>query len=135
YVGVRRGLLMPDAAKPDLGKADPGKADPGSRNWRDILRARGVNHVVVYSNEDRHAEVVMRHLLSQEQEWPLLYLQGRTAIFGWRPQGPQGPGQDPQVRDPQVRDLFRNLELPNLDRLVFAAEDTETEAPGAAPVR
>jgi tetratricopeptide (TPR) repeat protein len=121
YVAVRRGLLMQDA----------GGQGFGSRKWRDILRARGVNHVVVYSNEDRHAEVVMRHLLSQEQEWPLLHLQGRTAIFGWRPQGTEVPHHGQDRRAP---DLFRNLELPNLDRLVFAA-DSQTEAPGAAPVR
>jgi tetratricopeptide (TPR) repeat protein len=109
YVAVRRGLLMQDA---------------GGRNWRDILRARGVNHIVVYSNEDRHTEIVMRHLLSQEHEWPLLYVQGRTAIFGWRPGGPG--------RDREIPDAFRDLELSNLDRFVFAAAGEPTEAPLAA---
>jgi tetratricopeptide (TPR) repeat protein len=98
YVAVRTGLL----------------AGPGAEttNWRDILRTHKINHVVVYSKDELQTEIAFANLLRQNREWPLLYLGGGAAIFGWR---------DPA--DADTARLFTALEK-NLDHLAYDSHET-----------
>jgi tetratricopeptide (TPR) repeat protein len=68
YVAVRRALLAGPSAK---------------TGWRGILRGRHVNHVVLYDSNAERVQTVYHYLVRNEQEWPLLLLSGRTAVFGW----------------------------------------------------
>ncbi len=71
FVAIRKGLLASGDQNPD-------------EEMRALLRHWHINHVVVYNNNQRLTYQVMSHLLVRPQEWPLLYLGGRVAIFGWR---------------------------------------------------
>ncbi len=68
YVTIRRALLDGPSVKAD---------------WRRILRDRHVNHVVLYDSHAQYVQTVYGHLVRNEKEWPLLFLTGRTAVFGW----------------------------------------------------
>ncbi|MBM4069307.1 MAG: hypothetical protein FJ271_10225 [Planctomycetes bacterium] len=86
FVAVRAGLL----ARPDSEKTD----------WREILRKREIGYVVAYSNNLAEVERVVAHLLRMPGEWPLLYLGGGAAVFGWRdPQLGKGANPDPAELD------------------------------------
>jgi hypothetical protein len=69
YVTVRQSLL--DDA--------PSKID-----WRRILRAGNIDHVVLYDNNPERMQAVYRRLAQRPDEWFLMAVEGRTAIFGWR---------------------------------------------------
>jgi tetratricopeptide (TPR) repeat protein len=99
YVAVRKGLL-----------ARPGSE---STNWRVILRAHNINHVVIYSNNAAEVEAAVGNLVQMKQEWPLLYLQKGAAIFGWR---------DPE-RPLVAADPFTGLEK-NLEQLAYSPKET-----------
>lgn len=131
FEAVRTGLL---------GTAERG-AGP---DWRAVLRARHVNHLIVHSHDGIEAVRLVGRFVSAPSEWPLLYLRGRTLIVGWH--DPTRP----------ARDEFAALRL-DLDRRAFdpitadtapaegSALQTETErsrwddfiepAPSAAPER
>src|SRR5205085_1805509 len=52
-------------------------------DWQQIFRDRSINHVIVSGPSwDRTAPIVGR-LLADPVQWTPLYLDGRTAIFGW----------------------------------------------------
>jgi tetratricopeptide (TPR) repeat protein len=96
YVAVRNGLL--------------GRPGADSTNWRDLLRAHHINHVVIYSNNAGEAEQALANLLRMKREWPLLYLGGGAAIFGWRDplRDRAGDSSASAKRDPFL-DLEKNL--------------------------
>jgi hypothetical protein len=108
YAAVRRALLGQEGA-PD-------------RDWRAVLRRRHVNHVILYDREAERLGRVLYRLYRNPQEWPLLYEDGRTLIFGWR--DPQRPSQP---------DAFAGMAA-DLDRAAFHPAD-EQKAPTAWPGR
>jgi tetratricopeptide (TPR) repeat protein len=69
YVTVRRALLTGLDAKAD---------------WRSILRAHRINHVIVYDSNHERIQTVYQRLAANATEWFPLSLTGRTALFGWR---------------------------------------------------
>jgi tetratricopeptide (TPR) repeat protein len=109
----------------DKGVLDAGLADairgaaeaPG--NWRGRLRKLGVNHIIVYDTDGGRLFAALTRLLTDPEQWPLLYLEGNLAVFGWR--DPARPGS---------AELFRGLRL-DFDRLAFHPSKKE-EAPRRA---
>jgi hypothetical protein len=69
-----------------------GRPTPQGRDWRAVMRQRDIDHVVLYSNDQRRVEAAVFHLSADSREWVPLFWQGRTVIFGW-----QDPAQ-PQKR-------------------------------------
>ncbi len=77
-----RGLL-------DAGLADAVLGEPDAPDdWEDRLRAAGVDHVIVYHADRERLLAALSVLLGEPGRWPLLYLEGDLAVFGWR--GPDG---------------------------------------------
>jgi hypothetical protein len=74
YVTVRRALL---------GSASRRERDR-EKDWRSILRAHRINHVVVHDSNSERVDTVFRRLVRDEQEWELIGLAGQTAIFSWK---------------------------------------------------
>jgi tetratricopeptide (TPR) repeat protein len=71
------------------------------------LRQQGIDHVIVYDRDRDKLAAALERLLSEPRQWPLLYVEGDLAIFGWR---------DPeQATD---TDRFRGWELA-VNRLAF----------------
>jgi tetratricopeptide (TPR) repeat protein len=109
------------AVHKDLGRDDAGPADEaeaGARAaWRRILRKRDVRFVIVPTGDRERDLMAAIPLLSNPAEWAPLYLDGRSAIFGWR-------------SDPAGPDPFAALRL-DFRRLAFGAE--AEKAPRTAP--
>ncbi len=59
-------------------------APDAPRDWRQRMRAEGVNHVIVYEPDPARLFATLRRLLADPEQWPLLYLEGDLAVFGWR---------------------------------------------------
>jgi tetratricopeptide (TPR) repeat protein len=73
YAAVRRALA-----------AGPLTERGAATDWRQVLRARRVDHVVLYDTGVGTSTAVLRRLAADPDEWPLLYLGGGVAVFGWR---------------------------------------------------
>jgi hypothetical protein len=71
YVAVRRQLLGHSLSIAEWNE------------WRNILRARHINHIIVYDSNSERVDTVFRRLIRDEQEWQLIGLTGHTAIFSW----------------------------------------------------
>jgi tetratricopeptide (TPR) repeat protein len=78
-------------------------------DWAERLRARGIDHVIVYDPDQARLLAALRWLSAEPEEWPLLYREGSLAVFGWRDAAKGGHGS---------ADRFRGREL-NLNRLAF----------------
>jgi tetratricopeptide (TPR) repeat protein len=103
-----------------LGEPEPKPGTPV--DWPKRMRAAGVRHLVLY-DADRDALLgALERLLADPRQWPLLYLEGDLAIFGWRDPG-----------DPNAATAFQGLEL-DLDRLAFHPR-LDQQAPPAGPER
>jgi tetratricopeptide (TPR) repeat protein len=96
-----RGLLDAGLAAALLGRPD------APDDWEERMRAAGVDHVVVYDADRERLLDALSSLLGEPGRWPLLYLGGDLAVFGWR--GPAGP---------EAEDPFRGRGL-DLNRLAF----------------
>jgi tetratricopeptide (TPR) repeat protein len=84
---------------------------------KDRMRAAGITHAIVYdTNRDRFFRALGK-LLEDPRQWPLLYVKGNLAIFGWR---------DPDAKG--VVDPFRAWEL-DANRLAFHPAP-DKKAPG-----
>ena len=61
-------------------------------DWMDQMRAAGINHVIVHAPDGSGLLAALQALLADPLHWPLLYLEGDLAVFGWRDpdQGPDG---------------------------------------------
>lgn len=106
----------------DLHLASALRGDPGApAEWEPLLRSAGINHVVVYDSDRNRLLSVLDRLLAEPAQWPLLYLEGDLAVFGWR---------DPLAAS--MPDSFKEWEL-NLDRLAFQPVQ-EARAPWAGPM-
>jgi hypothetical protein len=101
----------------DLGREDP-QLTAAIRGELELdgpqrMRAEGIDHVIVYDPEPGRLYATLERLLLFPREWPLLYLEGDVAIFGWR---------DPGL--PEDVDPFRDRRL-DLHRLAFHPEGTK----------
>lgn len=69
YVTVRRTLFGDNSSTAD---------------WRSILRARQVNHLILYDSNPERERAIYGRLVRKSADWFLLDLAGRSAIFGWK---------------------------------------------------
>src|SRR5262249_48964737 len=96
---------------------------PGApEDWPERMRGAGINHVIVYSPDLGQGAAALERLLADPVQWPLLYLEGGLAVFGWR---------DPAR--PREPDPFRGLEY-DLNRLAFHPDEVR-KAPRTRPDR
>jgi tetratricopeptide (TPR) repeat protein len=77
--------------------------------WAGRMRAANVDHVIVYDSDRGRLLTALERLLREPREWPLLYLEGDLAVFGWR---------DPKTPSAGRPDPFQGREL-DLNRLAF----------------
>lgn len=82
-----------------LGEAEDQTRSGG--DWREALRARGVNHVILHSGGVEPTEQIVMRLARSPDEWTLLYLRGRTAVFGWR--DPSAPAAENRLAPTPLR--------------------------------
>jgi tetratricopeptide (TPR) repeat protein len=75
--------------------------------WTQGLRSAGANHLIVYDSDHGRLFSILDRLFADPVQWPLLYVEGDLAVFGWR---------DPNAAEPA--DPFRKLEL-DLNQLAF----------------
>ncbi len=89
----------------------------GESDWRGILRARQVTHLIVYDRVDGRLMTVLRRLFAAPREWRPIYLRGRTVIFAWAA----------AERSGQAADL---AQLPSVDlsARAFAPDESEPTA-------
>jgi tetratricopeptide (TPR) repeat protein len=99
-----------------------GLSDLPPDEWRAVLRRRQIDHVIVSEADAGRLGVALSLLYRHPDEWPLLYEDGRTAVFGWR--DPERPGEP---------DRFAGLRL-DLDRAAFHPPD-DKKAPPSWPGR
>jgi tetratricopeptide (TPR) repeat protein len=85
---------------------------------RNILRERGADHLIVYDNDKKTALTWVQRLLQYPREWPLLDLDGHTAVFGWR-----------DLKEPEKRNAFANLSI-NLKTIAFQDPKEHPQAAG-----
>jgi tetratricopeptide (TPR) repeat protein len=72
------------------------------------LRTAGIDHLVLYDTDRGRLFATLVRLREDTQQWPLLYMEGQLAIFGWRDPAAAttGPGR------------FADVQL-DFDRLAF----------------
>jgi hypothetical protein len=109
-----------------LGQTESGKSSGG--DWRTVLRAHGVNHLILHVGSNPRTEQVVRRLAGLPDECPLLYLRGRTVVFGWR--DPQSPGAGNRLAELRVS-VDRRAFRPGPDDR--APLDGPDRGPGARP--
>jgi tetratricopeptide (TPR) repeat protein len=86
------------------------------------LRDANVDHVIVYDPDRGRLFAALERLLEQPDQWPLIYLEGDLAIFGWNNPLSPSPGAEDPVGG-------RGLDL---DRLAFQPS-REQQAPRKRP--
>jgi tetratricopeptide (TPR) repeat protein len=84
------------------------------------LRAAGINHVILYDPDHGRLSATLERLLGEPERWPVLFVKGDLAVFGWR---------DPAA--PEGTDPFRAWQL-DLNHLAFHPR-TDKKAPSKAP--
>jgi len=95
--------------------------------WRQQMRAEGIDHVFVYSADRDRLAAFLGDLVVDTEQWPLLYQEGDLAIFGWR-----DPGSSLQ-EDKERGDRFRGWQL-DLNQLAFhPPEDKKAPAEAVDP--
>jgi len=119
-------LLPPDAAE-DLVKLRRCFASAATQQqWadgRDIFRRWGLAHVILHQTDLKQNPAAVMRLFQQPDEWPVLFLNGSTVIFGWR---------DPEHPDPTLARRRLDLTVPALHPA--PDERAPMEAPAALPV-
>jgi|GEM_PF-6635587 len=74
-----------DVAKIQTGILGEGNSGTLAANdWRALMRAHKVNHLILHTGSNPRTEQVVSRLSGLPHEWALLYLRGRTVVFGWR---------------------------------------------------
>ena len=87
-------------------------------DWANRMRSARVTHLVVYDTDRARLFATLDRLLADPRQWPLLHLEGRVTVFGWR---------DPARID--SLDSISDGEA-NLDRLALRPR-SEAKAPAA----
>jgi tetratricopeptide (TPR) repeat protein len=94
--------------------------------WRGVLRARQVHHLILHNSAAQPVAPIVKRLSAAPEEWRLVYLRGRTVVFGWL--DPSKPG----AYDPMTPSGL------NLDRRAFhpaSADRAPPEWPGRGAAR
>ena len=141
-VTMRKQLsITPDDVTPEKYLAEvlapEGGADPTTFGGdsmeavRRIMRARGADHLVLYDNDKKTALLWVQRLLQYPQEWPLLDLEGHTAVFGWRD---FNKGNKPNAFANQGVDLKTIALLEPKDHPLAAQFQAPRTWPGREPV-
>jgi tetratricopeptide (TPR) repeat protein len=102
-----------------LAAAVRGEESAGA-GWEERMRSAGVDHVFVYDPDREGLLLTFGRLLADPHTWPLLYLEGDLAVFGWR---------DPNTAPD--RDRFAGLRL-DLDAVAFRSPG-QSLAPRTGP--
>jgi hypothetical protein len=81
---VRQGLMGagPAATEP------AGTASAGGGDWRAVLRARGVDHLVLGDRDPMRVRRVLQTVLAAPKEWCVLLQAGRVIVLGWHDPNP-----------------------------------------------
>jgi len=101
FCSEESGILDERLASAILGSAET------SEDWAEQMRAARIDHIIVYDSDFVRLFSAFNWFLDDAAQWPLLYLEGDVAIFGWH---------DPAHSD--GADRFRDWEL-NLNHLAF----------------
>jgi hypothetical protein len=97
------------------------RGDPGApRDWRARMRAAKIDHVIVYDTSGSRLFAALSRLLVDPDQWPLLYLEGDLAVFGWN---------DPAR--PTLSKRFAGLRL-DYERLAFQPTAAQKAPPKPA---
>jgi hypothetical protein len=125
---VRKALLG-ESDLPEGEDAQANRAGSPRADWRSVLRERHIDRLVMYDADGTRLSAPLRGLLVNSGEWPLLYIDGHTAVFGWR---------DPerfQTREPgtSAPDPFADLSV-DFKRLAYHPAE-EKKAPRNWPGR
>jgi tetratricopeptide (TPR) repeat protein len=84
------------------------RGDPDAPlDWDERMRSQRVDRVILYDPDRGRLFATLGRLLGDPAQWPLLYLEGDLAVFGWR---------DPRKKGSE--DLFQGREV-DLNRLAF----------------
>jgi hypothetical protein len=130
YIEVREAVLS--AAKAGSTPTEEGAAPRGlGEVWKETLEPLGelfreqkINHLVLHAESTTEPSVQllarMKPLLSDGKQWRLVYLDGRSAIFGWR------DPEDKGATDPWASEAYSTA------RRAFGPE-TKEPVPEAAP--
>src|SRR5262249_41000264 len=78
-------------------------------DWDQSMHAAGINYVIMYDSDHGRLCETMDRLLEDPQQWPLLYVEGYVAVFGWR---------DPDPDAAKAKDHFQGRQL-DLNHLAF----------------
>jgi tetratricopeptide (TPR) repeat protein len=103
FLTVRQALF----ASPNQIDGSNGLGETRNKDWRDLLRSRHINHLILHDSDLRRISIPLRRLLAYPEEWSLLYLDGRTAVFGW--QDPAVPERDNVLAGLQVDFIRRGF--------------------------
>lgn len=117
FVDARPGVFPADAAVDYAAIRFALAEDQSGIDWRAILRARKVDHVIVYDRDRSRMTRVLRRLGGSPEEWPLLYADGGVSVFGWA--DPQRPGSAEAF-------TARRLDVP---RMAYLPPDPKTAPP------
>lgn len=99
-------------------------SDGTPEHWVARMRDEGITHAVVYDSNRNRLFAALEQFLIDPDQWPLLYLEGDVAVFGWRDPTRTAAG-----------DPFRGWEV-DLNQLAFhpAPEKLASrEPPGREP--
>jgi hypothetical protein len=99
-----------------LAAAVRGETEWGA-DWDGQMRAAGINHVILYDTDRGRLCTTMDRLLEAPRQWPLLYVEGYLAVFGWR---------DPDAAG--TTDPFRGRQL-DLNHLAFRPPEDKKAPP------
>lgn len=114
--------LFPEAAQ-DLKalRALGNRPESDQEGWREVCQRREIHHVLYYTPDLFQSDVgQLFRLLELSNELPLLYMDGRTAIFSWN---------DPENPDPKA---LADLKI-DMRQLAFGPQ--ADPAPGKRPER
>jgi hypothetical protein len=75
-------------------------ADGTPEQWAARMHEEGITHAVLYDPNRERLFAALEQFLADPDQWPLLYLEGDLAVFGWR---------DPAR--PDAADTFRDWDL------------------------
>ncbi len=120
YLAVRDSLeqMIRDEEAAQEGVA-PVALAASKKDWRSILRKRGVQFWIFDHANSRKADLISQWtLFANPEEWKLCYLQGRIAIFAWK---------DPPTKD--APDPYPDLEL-DLKRRAFGPQAKQAPSQG-----